>query len=88
MSDNKYTLGIDFGTESGRAVLVETRTGKEIATSIYPYENGVIDKKLPIDGAPVQLEPEWHCRIRRITFEPSGRRCRMSCLKPAWILRM
>jgi len=59
MTRTKYTLGIDFGTESGRAVLVETRTGKEIATSIYPYEYGVIDKKLPIDGAPVQLEPEW-----------------------------
>jgi L-ribulokinase len=59
MTGTKYTLGIDFGTESGRAVLVETRTGKEIATSIYPYENGVIDKKLPVDGDSVQLEPEW-----------------------------
>ena len=59
MTRTKYTLGIDFGTESGRAVLVETRTGKEIATSIHPYENGVIDKKLPLDGAAVQLEPEW-----------------------------
>ena len=59
MSHRKYTLGIDFGTESGRSVLVETRTGKEIATSIYSYENGVIDEKLPIDGEPVHLEPEW-----------------------------
>jgi L-ribulokinase len=59
MSENKYTLGIDFGTESGRAVLVEAGTGNEIATSIYPYANGVIDKKLPVDGAAVQLEPEW-----------------------------
>jgi L-ribulokinase len=59
MMETKYALGIDFGTESGRAVLVETNTGKEIATSIYPYENGVIDEKLPIDGDPVQLEPEW-----------------------------
>jgi L-ribulokinase len=59
MTGTKYSLGIDFGTESGRAVLVETRTGKQIATSVYPYENGVIDKKLPIDGDPVQLEPEW-----------------------------
>ena len=59
MSENKYTLGIDFGTESGRAVLVETKTGKEIAASIYSYENGVIDEKLPLAGAPVQLEPEW-----------------------------
>jgi len=59
MSENKYAIGIDFGTESGRAVLVETRTGEEIATSIYPYENGVIDEKLPVDGDPVMLEPEW-----------------------------
>jgi len=59
MGGNKYTIGIDFGTESGRAVLVETKTGKEIATSIYSYENGVIDDKLPLDGDPVQLEPEW-----------------------------
>lgn len=59
MSKNKYSIGVDFGTESGRAVLVETRTGKEIATAIYPYENGAIDEKLPIDGESVQLEPEW-----------------------------
>ena len=59
MSENKYAIGIDFGTESGRAVLVETKTGKEIATSIYSYENGVIDEKLPLDGDPVHLEPEW-----------------------------
>jgi L-ribulokinase len=59
MSAGKYVLGIDFGTASGRAVLVETASGKEIATSVYPYENGVIDEKLPIDGDPVWLEPEW-----------------------------
>lgn len=59
MSESKYALGIDFGTESGRAVLVETKTGQEIATSTYSYDNGVIDEKLPLDGEPVQLEPEW-----------------------------
>jgi L-ribulokinase len=59
MSTNKYALGIDFGTESGRAVLVETKTGQEIATAVYSYENSVIDEKLPVDGSPVWLEPEW-----------------------------
>ena len=59
MSADKYAIGIDFGTESGRAVLVETKTGKEIATAVYAYENGVMDERLPVDGAPVQLEPEW-----------------------------
>ena len=59
MSTNKYAVGIDFGTESGRAVLVETKTGKEIAAAVYAYENGVIDERLPVDGAAVRLEPEW-----------------------------
>ena len=59
MSQNKYAIGVDFGTESGRAILVETDTGKEIATSIYPYKNKVIDKDLPVGGEPVTLGAEW-----------------------------
>jgi len=59
MSKRKYTLGVDFGTESGRTVLVEVTTGKEVATAVYPYKNGVIDEKLPLPGAPVRLEPDW-----------------------------
>jgi L-ribulokinase len=59
MSAEKYAVGIDFGTESGRAVLVETKTGREIATAVYSYENGVIDERLPVDGAPVRLDSEW-----------------------------
>jgi L-ribulokinase len=53
----KYTVGIDFGTESGRALLVEVSTGREVATAVYPYSNGVIDEKLPESGRP--LEPDW-----------------------------
>lgn len=45
----KYVIGIDFGTLSGRAVLVEADTGKEIATAIELYSHGVIDKCL-LDG--------------------------------------
>ena len=59
MGEKKYAIGIDFGTESGRAVLVETQTGQEIATAIYSYQHGVIDASLPLDGEPVRLEPEW-----------------------------
>ena len=51
-----YTVGIDFGTESGRAVLVNATTGTEVATAVHPYAHGVIDKRLP-DGTP--LPPEW-----------------------------
>jgi hypothetical protein len=52
-----YTIGIDFGTESGRAVLVDTRDGRELATAVHAYSNSVIDRTLPSSGEP--LPPEW-----------------------------
>jgi L-ribulokinase len=59
MSKRKYAIGVDFGTESGRALLVEVATGREIATAVYPYKNGVIDEVLPVPGEKVRLEPDW-----------------------------
>jgi L-ribulokinase len=59
MGATKYAIGVDFGTESGRAVLVEAATGNEVATSVYPYQNGVIDEKLPVLGKTIRLEPDW-----------------------------
>jgi L-ribulokinase len=59
MSATKYAIGVDFGTESGRAVLVEVATGKEVSTSVYLYQNGVIDEQQPIPGATIRLEPDW-----------------------------
>jgi L-ribulokinase len=57
MSERKYTIGIDFGTQSGRAVLVDVANGEEVATAVHTYANGVIDEKLP--GTNIQLEPDW-----------------------------
>ncbi len=53
----KYTLGIDFGTESARAVLVDLRDGREVAEAVYAYPDGVIDERLP--GGEIRLEPDW-----------------------------
>jgi len=55
----KYAIGVDFGTESGRAVLVDVADGREVATAIYPYSHGVIDEKLPIPGKEILLPPDW-----------------------------
>jgi L-ribulokinase len=57
MSNKKYSLGLDFGTQSGRAVLVEVETGNEIATKIIAYKHGVIDEYLP--GTDIKLPPDW-----------------------------
>ncbi len=53
----KYAIGVDFGTESGRAVLVNVANGQELAAAVYRYKNGVIDRSLP--ESLVRLEPDW-----------------------------
>jgi L-ribulokinase len=57
MENRKHAIGIDFGTESGRAVLIEVADGREVATSVHHYANGVIDEYLP--GSDFRLEPDW-----------------------------
>lgn len=43
----KYAIGVDFGTLSGRSLLVNVKTGEEIATAEYEYPHGVMDTELP-----------------------------------------
>ena len=56
MPKDKFVLGIDYGTESGRAVVVRVRDGKLMSSALVPYPDGVIDERVP--GGP-KLEPDW-----------------------------
>ncbi|QYN32090.1 ribulokinase [Pseudonocardia sp. DSM 110487] len=51
------TVGIDFGTLSGRAVVVRVSDGAELASAVHPYPHGVVDHTLPTTGA--TLPPDW-----------------------------
>lgn len=53
----KYTIGVDFGTLSGRAVVVDITNGSELATAAYDYPHAVMDEFMP-DGK-TQLPPDF-----------------------------
>ena len=57
MSNRGYAIGVDFGTESGRAVLLDLNSGEELGVASAPYPHGVIDRALP--GTGEQLPPDW-----------------------------
>jgi L-ribulokinase len=73
LSSQKYAIGLDFGTESGRAVLVDVADGREVATAIHTYGDGVIDEVLP--GTDVELphdfalqNPADYVEVLRVTI--------------------
>lgn len=54
---HKYSIGVDYGTESARAVLVDLADGEVIASAVKNYPDGVIDEKLP--DSEIELEKDW-----------------------------
>ena len=52
----KYTIGVDFGTLSARAVVIEVGTGKELASATLNYKHAVMDEYLPTGE---RLKPDW-----------------------------
>jgi L-ribulokinase len=57
VSDASYAIGVDFGTESGRAALIELGSGEVLATSVVRYPSAVIDRTLPSTGE--RLPDDW-----------------------------
>lgn len=53
----KYAIGVDYGTQSGRAVLVSLENGNEIADHVVEYLHGVMDQTLP--NKEIKLGHDW-----------------------------
>ncbi|WP_347756037.1 ribulokinase [Agrococcus sp. ProA11] len=53
----QHVVGIDFGTLSGRAIVVRVGDGAELGAAVHEYANAVIDERLPASGE--RLPPEW-----------------------------
>jgi L-ribulokinase len=52
-----HVIGVDFGTLSGRAVVVRVSDGAELGSAVHPYEHAVVERTLPATGE--QLPPDW-----------------------------
>lgn len=53
---SKYVIGVDYGTLSARALIVDVSNGRELADATMDYAHGVMTHSLP-DGTP--LRPDW-----------------------------
>jgi L-ribulokinase len=53
-------VGVDFGTLSGRAVVVRVSDGAELASAEHVYAHAVLDRSLP-DGT--RLPPDWALQV-------------------------
>jgi L-ribulokinase len=54
---SKYVIGVDYGTLSGRAVVVRTQDGAELGSAVFEYPNAVMDTVLNATGK--KLGPDW-----------------------------
>jgi L-ribulokinase len=54
---NNYVVGVDFGTLSGRAVVVRASDGAELGSAVHEYAHRVIEQSLP--GSDRKLGPDW-----------------------------
>lgn len=52
---SKYAIGVDYGTQSCRALIVEVETGKEVGSKACPYPHGVMEERL----GDIKLAPDW-----------------------------
>ncbi len=57
MAGQQHVIGIDFGTLSGRAVVVRASDGEELGSADFEYPHGVMDRELAETGE--RLQPDW-----------------------------
>ncbi|MBI9012272.1 MAG: ribulokinase [Clostridiales bacterium] len=53
----KYSIGIDYGTQSGRAVVIDVLSGEQMGEAVINYPDCVIDERLP--GTDILLDHDW-----------------------------
>ena len=57
----QYVVGVDYGTLSGRAVVVRVSDGTELGSAVFPYPHAVMDRTLAATGE--RLPPDWALQV-------------------------
>ena len=66
--EDRFTIGIDYGTLSGRAVVVRVSDGAEVGSAVHEYPHAVMDVALTCgpatrSGRPVALPVDWALQV-------------------------
>ncbi|HZL03605.1 MAG TPA: ribulokinase, partial [Cellulomonas sp.] len=61
-------VGVDYGTLSGRAVIIRVHDGAELGSAVLAYPHAVMDRTLTAGpaadaGTPVALRPDWALQV-------------------------
>ena len=58
-----YVVGVDYGTLSGRALVVRVSDGAELGSAVHEYAHAVVTDRLPDAAGGAPLPPEWALQV-------------------------
>ena len=66
--EDRFTIGIDYGTLSGRALVVRVSDGAEVGSAVHDYPHAVMEAELTSgpaarSGRPVALPVDWALQV-------------------------
>ena len=77
MSRDRYVVGVDYGTLSGRALVVRVSDGAELGTAVHDYRHARAGPSARPAGEPLRLD--WALQVPRTTSTCCARRTRSCC---------
>ena len=66
---SQFTIGLDYGTNSVRALIVDTSDGREVASSVWNYEHGQAGVILSRDPNLARQHPADYIKGAEITIK-------------------
>jgi L-ribulokinase len=78
MTTNRYTIGLDYGTNSVRALIVNVANGREVATAVWNYSQGTQGVILSRDPNLARQHPADYVQGAEVTIRKALSQARQS----------